>query len=51
VLCNKLGLKSEIIFTVYDNYSAAHASIVIENDLSYLGLNKLTGIVLPTKTT
>lgn len=39
VLCNKLGLKSEITFTVFNNYSSAHASIVIENDLSYFGLN------------
>jgi hypothetical protein len=47
-LCNKVGLKSEIKFILYNNYSSAHASIVIENDLEYLKINSMACAILRT---
>ena len=50
VLCNQIGLKSEVRFKLYNNNESAHAYLVIDNDINYLALFKVPGIILRTTT-
>lgn len=48
VLCNKIGIQSEVRFLVFNNNSAAHAYLTIDNNLNFLALNNVKGINLRT---